>query len=90
MISDFNKILLLAGNFFPLSVAPAHRTDFTAEEQKKYERIRTIVVEVGEKVGIAYPERVNFRITKNFSQNACMVGNVVSFSGPVIDRKSVV
>ena len=84
MISNFSKIQLLLGNLFPLSLAPPHRTDFNAQEQKKYERIQALIVEVGEKVGVADPKSVNLRVTKQFSQNACMVGNVVSFSGPVM------
>jgi hypothetical protein len=84
MIPNDTKIILFFGNLFPTALAPSHRQDFTVEEEKKYERIREMIKEIGNKMGLSHPESVDFRITKAFGENACMVGNGISFSGPVM------
>jgi|GEM_PF-6221631 len=84
MINVFQKIGLFLVNIYPVALAPERRTDLTPAEQKKFQQIRQIVVEVGRKVGVKDPESVDFRITRKFDLNACMVGSVASFSGPVM------
>jgi len=84
MISSSQKIFLLVGNVFPIAFAPKRRTDFKREEWAKYDRIRELVVEAGRKVGVSGPESIDFRVSREIGRNACMVGSVASFGGPVM------
>jgi hypothetical protein len=85
MISNLNKIELLFGNCMPISIAPSGRNQFlNREDQAKYERIRSLIVEVGEKIGIADPQSIHFLITTQLQQNACMVGSTIALGRPVM------
>jgi Zn-dependent protease with chaperone function len=83
-IKLFNACQHLFAHFLPSSMAYSNRTNFTNEEKIKYDRIRSIVLEVGKNTGIANLDRVNFRVTKEVSDNACMMGSTLSFGGPVM------
>jgi hypothetical protein len=65
---------------FPLGILKR----LTSEENEKLGKIKNLLPEICQNLGIKDSTKINLRVSKQMGANACMVGSTHSFGGPLL------
>lgn len=74
----------LAATVYPKTYSLGFSKSLTEQEQKKLEKIKSIVRTVAKDLGINKTDQFSFQVSKQLGANACVLGTINSIGGPFI------